>query len=75
MAVLVTAIHDLKKDVDARHKAGHDKRKSQIKKAAAMAAFFFCVCENGQLFDCPLVCARSLPMRLKRAFCSLLNEA
>jgi len=24
MAVLVTAIHDFKKDVDARNKSGHD---------------------------------------------------
>ncbi len=47
----------------------------RIKKAAARAAFFVCVFENGQLFDCPLVCASSLPMRLKRAFCSLLSEA
>jgi hypothetical protein len=51
MAGLVPAIHDLKKAVDARHKAGHDKKKETIKKAAVKAAFFICGPRTDQLFD------------------------
>ncbi len=72
MPGLALGIHDFllgsKQGANDRGKLGHA---DECKKAAAMAAFFVLRERRDQLFDCAI----SLPMRLKRAFCSLLSEA